>query len=1012
MSQYPGFRRGEGKQRSGPANDGSDGQVLSLTDANNDETQWVDAAAGGGIPKLSDYANFAAALTDIGDNGQLIIDVNETLDEVTSYVVPFGLTLYGGGGILTAAAGTSCLVYGPVVSNVQIFDYVGAASLGRMDLIIPTVNPRWFGMLDGSESSDGAANTTAIINAFVAGGKRSGNQNGSNVLIQGPTQYFARKIIFTDEPGGGQRILRGDGMRNAKLILESGQDTGLVEALGITPFFFGSFQELWFQGQPTATAEPLVRCSSYGAGYMDCSFTSHGGAGLQLETGNNVRIERCNFQQCDIGLHIKGSAKAAIVATNIDAEQNRIGLWIDGTDHIDQSRGGVTIVDGFYSEQNATGILLTGVGNTIIRGITTASDGGTDYLVHLDNFDAGGGVTRPCTGNKIILDGAFSIAGAVPLKVRIEEGCFGNTFYYPAEANAPIIFEDMDGRNNLVAVANSSAIVSDTVPEVPPSFCNILNLDTTNPRISDLNTAAGSTLTLGDAFAGNPAANYQASENKPTSGSITTLAPTGTNWLSTRGPVDMPADDYWYNVLIYSDVATLVEIEFIDGSANRYDHSQPGTWWSPGVNTEFVNYPVWIQGGKPQWVSVPLKLTEVRTVNAQVNVRYLPNAEIRFQYAAFADKKGAGMIHKDLTGDITGSGDFYTKPLADLPPAGALPLATEVWESGTQKPFWAASDAWTSVDPLAYSFPEDTGEIDEVLKTDGSGITRWLAVDRSATEPIDFWGKMVEADSEYVVITNNTDQLLTDNFTVSAWYYVEQHAGQVAGIFTRLTGSLGYGWAIHSGILAFMAHDGTFNRVAPSSGNPSDGAWHHVAAVMNAGQLTLYVDNVFQGSSSQSIGDANVDTSIGLFYGNNTGFRLNGQVGDCHLYNRPLTASEISALFATNPPADPVSEYLFTDQAGTTLTDTGTATNNGTLTGFADPATFWQTWTPTGVMASGFTGAAKQTINNLETVRQIWQAMAADSQTFLDLGAGATPEQIREYVAELAQGIVDIGNIA
>jgi hypothetical protein len=93
----------------------------------------------------------------------------------------------------------------------------------------------------------------------------------------------------------------------------------------------------------------------------------------------------------------------------------------------------------------------------------------------------------------------------------------------------------------------------------------------------------------------------------------------------------------------------------------------------------------------------------------------------------------------------------------------------------------------------------------------------------------------------------------------------------------------------------------------------NDGQWHHVAITRDAftGQVQLYIDGVLNGSAALDVG-----TKAAQFYligaltdRNNAGYvtganYFNGQLDEVRIYNRVLTATEISAL--GQPPSAPM----------------------------------------------------------------------------------------------------------
>jgi len=105
----------------------------------------------------------------------------------------------------------------------------------------------------------------------------------------------------------------------------------------------------------------------------------------------------------------------------------------------------------------------------------------------------------------------------------------------------------------------------------------------------------------------------------------------------------------------------------------------------------------------------------------------------------------------------------------------------------------------------------------------------------------------------------------------------------------------------------FAVFDGSASttQISITGSTPTAGTWYHVVGVYDedAGEGTLYVDGEVDGSDTSSF---TLDTSATdiSFGGRNDGTRpLNGDLDDVRIYNRALTATEISYLYeATTRP--------------------------------------------------------------------------------------------------------------
>jgi hypothetical protein len=116
------------------------------------------------------------------------------------------------------------------------------------------------------------------------------------------------------------------------------------------------------------------------------------------------------------------------------------------------------------------------------------------------------------------------------------------------------------------------------------------------------------------------------------------------------------------------------------------------------------------------------------------------------------------------------------------------------------------------------------------------------------------------------------------------------------------------------------------------------GGWHHVAVTLNGSTGILYVDGVQVGSNSGMTikpSDLGVTTQNWIGRSQYAGDPyLDGRVDDFRIYNRALTASEVTHVM-NGQSALPAAELPFNETSGTTANDVSGNGWNGTLTGGA-----------------------------------------------------------------------------
>jgi len=150
--------------------------------------------------------------------------------------------------------------------------------------------------------------------------------------------------------------------------------------------------------------------------------------------------------------------------------------------------------------------------------------------------------------------------------------------------------------------------------------------------------------------------------------------------------------------------------------------------------------------------------------------------------------------------------------------------------------------------------------------------------------------------------------------TMQETIFAKQHPGANSyGIFT-----VGYYVASNGGPIPGQPGE-LYYHAANNEGNASSstllsaGVWHHVAVVFSSTNCDLYIDGNPSGSFSGNFSvpnDTSAITSIGD-WGADVGIGMVGRIDDFRIYNRALSSSEVSQLYAleagglllTNEPA-------------------------------------------------------------------------------------------------------------
>lgn len=218
------------------------------------------------------------------------------------------------------------------------------------------------------------------------------------------------------------------------------------------------------------------------------------------------------------------------------------------------------------------------------------------------------------------------------------------------------------------------------------------------------------------------------------------------------------------------------------------------------------------------------------------------------------------------------------------------------------------------------------------------------------------------SDNSYALSFDGTDDYvtmgapgsldITGDMTLSIWVNTNQNT-QYTALFSKRNGS---GRQFYFYLRNDSANKNLSLQTEPpggslssmnTSGNPVTlNTWHHVAAVINSGVTngtTIYVDGTAVGTGTMTLAsNSTAPFIIGSSTG--TGNFFEGLLDEAAIFNSALDSTQLAALRDTsgggNKPADisslnPLGWWRMGDNdsgTGTTITDQGSGSNDGTLT--------------------------------------------------------------------------------
>jgi hypothetical protein len=219
----------------------------------------------------------------------------------------------------------------------------------------------------------------------------------------------------------------------------------------------------------------------------------------------------------------------------------------------------------------------------------------------------------------------------------------------------------------------------------------------------------------------------------------------------------------------------------------------------------------------------------------------------------------------------------------------------------------------------------------EVTDIPESGVSRWKFDHNSdASTATDSWGindgqingasyasayqgshaLYFDGTENYVSVTDNATLNFdsTESFTVSGWLNLDDLSTNVSMLAKRDgSGNNFEGYQIQvrdaDAEFAFFVDDGASgSSVSARGGTPTTGSWIHLAGTFDrsSGDLTLYVDSSSVGSTSSSLGVISPAANFYVgAYENLSAEYFNGKIDDVRIYDKALSATEVSNLYNT-----------------------------------------------------------------------------------------------------------------
>ncbi len=207
---------------------------------------------------------------------------------------------------------------------------------------------------------------------------------------------------------------------------------------------------------------------------------------------------------------------------------------------------------------------------------------------------------------------------------------------------------------------------------------------------------------------------------------------------------------------------------------------------------------------------------------------------------------------------------------------------------------WYSSTVSTGIKAY-YKLDETSGEVVDSTGNGNNGTAENLT--RGATGKIENAFDFDESLNSSVYLGNPTDLNFSylDNYSISLWIKTEDQGAMLIGKDGGGGSQSQYRVYIDRGGLAGVGTGRTdFTR---STTNVSDNTWHHIVSVYN-GTENIFVDGVHEATGTNGSDLFDADVYIGIRENNiPESVRYDGLIDEIGLWNRSLTASEVSDLY-------------------------------------------------------------------------------------------------------------------
>jgi hypothetical protein len=190
---------------------------------------------------------------------------------------------------------------------------------------------------------------------------------------------------------------------------------------------------------------------------------------------------------------------------------------------------------------------------------------------------------------------------------------------------------------------------------------------------------------------------------------------------------------------------------------------------------------------------------------------------------------------------------------------------------------------------------------------------QWLLPSNENKDKASNYSMTFDGINDYVYVPDAPDlRFGTGDFTISTWFKAPSPS-DFRTIISKGndTGGGGFQLYLRNDSTIRLYYDSTF--ILTDSANPFDNAWHHLVVTRIGTAFVMYVDNSSVDTSSPTLKDFSSTDLLRIGVRSNLGNDYLGNIDELSLWNKGLSASEVSELYNNGIPSNLASHSSYSN---------------------------------------------------------------------------------------------------